>query len=249
MKLSTVNTCTQIYCNKYRKTKLAPISKSGEFTFELLGGTDDQEDVPAPPCESYDPETNTWREIAAPPGCSKQHAGAVCGEKIYISGGLDWDLVLSSVWCYDISFNTWSNKSDLLLPRADHSMGAHMGKLYVAGGWRDHAVTGNRMIVDTLDRYSPETDQWETISTVPDPTYHSSMSVLGHCLYVIGGLQHSGFNGASRKIIVYSIEKNKWCDKNYPVEIWEHQSCVLFVPVDPLLSQIKEQSNNFETSC
>ena len=157
---------------------------------------------------------------------------------------------MSSVWCYDIENNTWSTKNDLLLPRADHCMEAHAGKLYVAGGWRDHAVTGNRVIVDTVDCYNPCTNQWETISTVPNPTYRSSMSVLNHCLYVIGGLQHSGFNGASRKINVYNIEKKEWDDKSYPVEIWEHQSCVLYVPADPLLSHVKQQKNCFfESVC
>ena len=223
------------------------------LTAFFVGGADDHENVPAPPCESYNPETNTWHEIAAPPSGSKQHAGTTCNGKIYISGGLDWDLVLNSMSCYDTESNTWSIKSGMLQPRADHCMEAHMGKLYVVGGWRDHAVTGNRVILDNLDCYNPAINQWETLSVVPNPTYHCSMSVLSNCLYIIGGLQHSGFNGASKKINVYDIEENEWSEKKYPVEIWEHQSCVLYVPIHPLLSHRPEKQQDikscFESFC
>ncbi len=151
------------------------------------------------------------------------------------------------MWCYDIGTNTWNVKANMLQPRADHCMEAHKGRLYVAGGWRDHAVTGNRVILDNLDCFSPETNQWDTISLLPNATYRCGMVVLNACLYITGGLQHSGFNGASKKISVFNFETNHWQEKDYPVEIWEHLSCVLYIPLHSFVLQ--NDSDCAESQC
>lgn len=175
----------------------------------------------------------------------------MCGGRVYISGGIDWDVVLNSVWCYSPEADCWSVKTSMLQPRADHCMEAFRGKLYVAGGWCEHAATGNRVILDTLDSFDPTTNQWETIATVPTPTYHCGMAVLNSSLYITGGLQHSGFNGASKKICVYDFKSGVWREKEYPVEIWEHLTCVLYTPVcEDLSLQPQAQPNRLsESSC
>lgn len=54
-------------------------------------------------CEKYDPETDTWESIPAMPGYRTQHAGTTWpsgGDYLFISGGLDGDVVLDSVQRY-----------------------------------------------------------------------------------------------------------------------------------------------------
>lgn len=100
-----------------------------------IGGIEDHIDVlNTTPTEMYDPENDTWLEIAALPGCRKQHAGATYGKELYVCGGLDWDEVLDSLLCYNADTNQFRTLAPMLTPRADHNMVAHEGKLYVAGG-------------------------------------------------------------------------------------------------------------------
>ncbi len=196
-----------------------------------IGGVDDHEDTPAPPCECYNPETDTWTEVSAPPGCTKQHAGTTLENCIYISGGLDWDTVNNSLWCYNVDNNSWTIKANMLQPRADHCMTAFRGKLYIIGGWREDLATGNRVVTNSLDCYDPTSDQWQTLCASPCSRYHAGIAILGPCLYVIGGVEHPGFNGASRKIDVYDFDQNSWHEEDYPDQIWEQQSCVVYLPL------------------
>lgn len=61
------------------------------------------------------------------PAHISQHAGAgmsdVMGNRLYISGGIDRDNVcVSSVYCFDIKSESWTQCAPLLNPRADHVM-------------------------------------------------------------------------------------------------------------------------------
>ncbi len=197
-----------------------------------IGGIEEQ-DIPhdSTACERYDPNTNKWSEIVAMPGCRKQNAGATYGNEIFISGGLDWDVVLASFICYNVDNNTWNILSPMPTPRADHCMAAHEGKLYVGGGWFEDNNSGNRILVHSLDCYDLVTDQWEAVTHVPSPRYLASLTVLEDTLYLIGGFDQSGFHKATKKIDSYDITKKCWkVEQSYPVEIWEHLSCILHIP-------------------
>ncbi|GAB6023767.1 hypothetical protein CHUAL_014220 [Chamberlinius hualienensis] len=184
-------------------------------------------------CEKYDPDADMWLQTAAPlPGRRTQHAGATWGDSLFVSGGLDQDSVISSVYRYDVFEDKWEERANMLLPRADHCMVVYKDRLYVCGGWYEDESTGNRVIVDTIDSYDILTDKWETVSRMPTPRYHASAVLMDDLLYIIGGL-HSDvtFDRATGVIECYSFERGTWTTINcYPQDIWEHCCVSLYIP-------------------
>lgn len=77
-------------------------------------------------CECYDPSTDSWENVTPTTGNRSQHAGATwpptSPHLLFISGGLDRDLALSSMQCYDRRTDKWEAKAPMLSPRADHVM-------------------------------------------------------------------------------------------------------------------------------
>jgi N-acetylneuraminic acid mutarotase len=198
-----------------------------------LGGMGEQDGVMEVSCEKYDPQTDYWWPITALPSTRMQHAGADYLDNIYISGGLDViDHTYNDLLMFNALQDEWQTKANLLVPRADHCMTAHQDRLFVAGGWYEDNNTGNRVIVDTVDCYNCLTNQWAQLTQLPTPRYHMSTTVINNLLYVIGGFGAGQYNRASRKIETYSLEKEEWVDhEEYPVEVREHVSCRLYVPV------------------
>lgn len=187
-------------------------------------------------CECYDPKTDTWSSISPLPEYRTQHAGAsiqrIVAHNLYISGGLDRDLVLSSVRCYDEITDNWELKSPMLIPRADHVMLSMGHRLYVCGGWREDLDSGNRVLVDTIDAYDITTDSWEIVTNIPTPRYHAGIVGVDNKIYFIGGF-HSDvmFDRDTAAIECYNIDTDTWTtgDK-YPQDVWEHTCVTLYIP-------------------
>ncbi|XP_076358092.1 kelch-like protein 26 [Tachypleus tridentatus] len=184
------------------------------------------------PCEKYDPIADTWNPISVLPGGRTQHAGASWKSYLYISGGLDQDLVLNSLVRYNTETDQWETKAPMLTPRADHSMVCYWEKLYVCGGWYEDDTTGTRVLVDSIDCYDIHKDRWIVVSRVPTPRYHAGIVVIGQWLYIVGGF-HSDttFDRASGVVECFNLETELWTvDQHYPQDIWEHTCCTMFIP-------------------
>lgn len=138
-------------------------------------------------CECYDPQSDSWESIQPLPGLRSQHAGAAWGCELFISGGLDRDLVLNSVMRYDTRTDSWEQRAPMLTPRADHAMLVLGESLYVCGGWFEDADTGNRALADTVDVYDFTTDTWREVTRVPTPRFHAGIVGVGTKIYFIGG--------------------------------------------------------------
>ena len=69
----------------------------------------------------FDPQANTWTELASMGTARRSHTSAVIGGKLYVFGGrsLDGHTTLStSVEAYDPVSFTWAQASDLTCDRA-----------------------------------------------------------------------------------------------------------------------------------
>ncbi|KAK3908107.1 Kelch-like protein 26 [Frankliniella fusca] len=207
-----------------------------------IGGASEMEDEIADDevsaCECYDPETDSWESVAPLPGFRTQHAGVSWTRPsdnlhwLFVSGGLDRDLVLTSMRRYDASSDTWISRAPMLTPRADHVMLSIGDRLYVCGGWYEDVETGNRVLADSIDAYDVMTDTWETITTVPTPRYHAGIVGVDSKIYFIGGfLSDAMFDRATAVIESYDLDTHTWStgDK-YPQDIWEHTCVTLYIP-------------------
>lgn len=186
--------------------------------------------------ERYDPSTDCWQPLRSLPGARAQHAGCawppMAPDRLIVSGGLEGDIVLSSVRCYNTTNDTWECLASMITPRADHAMLAIGDKIYVCGGWFEDLDTGNRVLVNTIDAYDVNLNSWEVVTDIPTPRYHAGIVSVGTKIYLIGGFHSDAmFDRATAAIECYDITKNLWStDENYPQEIWEHACVTLYIP-------------------
>ena len=197
-----------------------------------IGGLQEQVSlVDQSSCEVYDPEKDTWTNIAPVPYSVVRHAGVALEADIYVSGGCGLhDEALDHLYAYNAQNNAWMRKTPMLSPRVDHCMVAYDNRVFVAGGWNDDPNTGNRVILDAVNCFDVLTNQWEVLTRMETPRYNMSAVVSSHMLMLIGG-QKAGPNKTSKVIERYNLMTEEWeVTEEYPTGIWEHASCEVYVP-------------------
>jgi N-acetylneuraminic acid mutarotase len=151
---------------------------------------------------------------------------------LFISGGLEQDVVSNSLMRYNTVLNEWEVKANMLTSRADHSMVVFKDKLYVCGGWCEDETTGNRFLVTTIDEYDIHNDRWSVKTEVPTPRYHAGTTLVGDQLYIIGGFHSDAtFDRTTGVIERFDLVKSEWSTvERYPQDIWEHVCATLHIP-------------------
>lgn len=204
-----------------------------------LGGSFDDEFIPPTqysPCEVYNTKSNSWKSIAPmPPSCRSQHAAVTWSKYIYISGGLDCDTELSSVYCYDVEGQKWTEKSPMLAPRADHTMVCINDRIFVCGGWYEE---GNlRRLHKTVDVYDISSDTWSKFAEVPSPRFHVAITSIpdSNVICFVGGKEEGASSSryccGSSQVDCLDVTSGKWFAlSSYPKAVWEHSASVLLVP-------------------
>ncbi|KAH1009352.1 kelch-like protein 26 [Dendroctonus ponderosae] len=200
-----------------------------------VGGISEEEHYETSTCECYNPSRDTWHMMPDLPAHISQHAGAGISDlmesRLYISGGIDRDNVcVSSVYCFDVKSERWTQCAPLLNPRADHVMLAIGKCLYVCGGWTSDE--NNRVLVNTIEFYCPEKDVWEVVTKIPTPRYHAGIVLVDTKIYFIGGFQSDTMiDKYTANIEYYDIEKRTWTvESKYPQDVWEHTCVTLCIP-------------------
>ena len=105
--------------------------------------------------EAYDPQTDSWQQVASMPRSSNFHAAAAVGGKIYVTGGAnDSYASVNSVCVYDPHADAWTPLANMSIARTDHASAAVGGKLYVFGG------DGDEGLLRTAEVYDSASDSW-----------------------------------------------------------------------------------------
>ena len=89
-----------------------------------------------------------------------QHAAAVMGGKIYVTGGETDEGSMNSVFVYDPQADAWTQLASMSTARRRHASTLVGGKLYVFGG----LSSGVRL--STVEIYDPASDSWTQGSTL-----------------------------------------------------------------------------------
>jgi len=183
--------------------------------------------------ESYDPNTDVWVPCPGLPGGSRsQHAAVRVQERIYISGGLDQDTVLSCLLEYRPDIEQWQQISQLPSPRADHAMVVYKDLIYLVGGWRD-GIHG-RELVPEINRYDMKSDTWSVETVLTTPRYNAGVTLVNGKIYIIGGfLDQEMMDRATSSVDSYNIETGDWAkERRFPHTVWEHGVVSLLVPAN-----------------
>ena len=114
--------------------------------------------------ERFDPNDDSFQEVA--PMNKARHAafGAAMNDKIYVAGGIRTrhrSGLLDSCEVYDPSTDEWHLIASLCEPRHSASMVCFNGALYVIGGVK---FTDRELSVEVFDS---ETNEWREKSTIP----------------------------------------------------------------------------------
>ena len=90
-----------------------------------------------------------------------EHAAAVMGGKIYVTGGeTDQHDTVNSAYVYDPQANAWTQLASMGIARRRHASAAVGGKLYVFGGRDD----GGRL--STAEVYDPASNSWAQVTSL-----------------------------------------------------------------------------------
>jgi len=144
--------------------------------------------------EVYDPENDSWSELAPIPKPVVGYASAVLDNKIYIIGGRDGDpdrLALNLVQIYDLETNQWTQGIPLEEPVAGAAATATTGlmapkRIYVIGG---NIINAGHYVrfSDHTQIYDPQTQSWSFGAQMPTGRTDLALVNVNDTLYALGG--------------------------------------------------------------
>ncbi|MCR9199977.1 MAG: hypothetical protein NXI04_15180 [Planctomycetaceae bacterium] len=175
--------------------------------------------------DEYNPATNRWTEKSFTP-LELHHFQAVpVGEEIYLIGAMTGpyprETPLEQVVIYHPERDTFRMGHTIPVDRRRGAAGAafHEGQIYLAGGITNGHVGG---FVPWLDRYDPQTGDWERLADAPHSRDHFQAVIFGDRLYAAAGRTTSQ---ATRQVFeltepivdVYDLNAGRWCSLVAPL--------------------------------
>lgn len=157
--------------------------------------------------EVMDIQTLVWWTVASLPHPYTGASGTICGDRIFMLGGMDEKgyttsvltcvvgELLQSSWLSPV----WHRIADVSFYRS--TCATVNGELLVVGG-----VTQSQTKTPTIHKYNPATNSWDLISKMPTARYLCQVAVLAdnNEIMVVGG--HTGmFNTTTDKVEIASV--------------------------------------------
>jgi hypothetical protein len=161
----------------------------------------------------------SWAEPGAHPGVEllralKREFGFYCIELVderpnvaFVMGGQhDDDSTLSSMSRYDASSEQWSVASPMATRRSSFSACSMEGELYVVGGLGvTDLISGFREDLISVEKYSPSSDTWSSVASLPAGRCEHTAIVVRSAMYVFGGCK----TGSTLK---YDSTRDTWSE-------------------------------------
>lgn len=118
----------------------------------------------------YEPECDRWSRRADMMELRGLHCMCTAGDRLYVMGGNhfrganDYDDVLSCEY-YSPTYDQWTAVAPMPRGQSDVGVSVFKGKVYVVGGYS----WNSRCMVDIVQCYDPERDEWEHAFNVLEP--------------------------------------------------------------------------------
>ena len=193
-----VKTCWMYNPATGKWVKLQPMSKGRSyFTLDVLpsgryimavGGFGGGSRLSG--CEQFDLVTLTWYPVRPLPAGRCQHAGVVCDDLLYVTGG-EVGSPTATVLEYDEVPDTWQDAPPMLHARERHSAGTIPGSVVMCGGvTRPDLSSSNFIDVLSVERFDTATRQWTIISHLDLGHSFTPGVCIDHRLFLIGGYRN-----------------------------------------------------------
>jgi len=157
--------------------------------------------------ESYDPATNTWTREAGTLVAKGNSAMGVLGAMIVSAGGSE--IMCGIQGCgpvetgdnegYNVTRNKWKMLAAVPTSREAGCAWAIAGQLYFAGGLGTYGQLETALSV--LEAYSPKSNSWTTLASMPMAVSYPSSAKVGGRLYCFGGFNNA--NGTANYVQIY----------------------------------------------
>jgi len=132
--------------------------------------------------ERFNPQANTWIDLAPKPTMVTEINAAAIGGLIYVPGGkLVSGLPTDITEIYDPQSNEWSTGISLPKPLSAYALTVFEGRIYIFGGWDGKQVVNDAYVFD----YHNNT--WTNLPPMPTARSFAGAVVVGGKIYVIGG--------------------------------------------------------------
>lgn len=181
----------------------------GYMGFGYYFNPDTGEDAYLDDLWEYDPETDTWTELATCPCTPRIHPAMVeVNGKIYVGlGGSEFG-DLGDWWEYDIETDTWTERADFPSSNRHHPYYFSIG---------DYAYVGmghsGPNIFDDFYRYDPETDTWTTLGDLTDQGRVAGTQFdYGGKGYFLSGQGETHTNLPTGEFWEYTPETDSWVE-------------------------------------
>ncbi len=154
------------------------------------GCSSDDQWTPSDVVHLYNPESDTWTEVASLPTPLCAYALAVHDGRAYLFGGWDGRSYRASTWVYSPEDDTWEEGAAPQQARGYGAAATLEDRIFYIGGYYGNRESG------TCEAYLPEEDRWESCPSMLQPRGGLSLAAIGGRLYAIGGGWHTpmGFN-------------------------------------------------------
>ncbi len=169
----------------------------------------------------YDPNTNSWTQIANMPEFTT-HAGQISdGKYIYIIGGFLGKNLSSThhVWIYDTQNNSWLSGPNLPFDRGGGAAVKVGRNIHFFGGATN--IKGETDFIDHGDHFvlslgptsnlSDDATSWTIAAPMPTPRNHMTGAALNGFAYAIGGqIQNNEASGNLDIVQAYDPNSDSW---------------------------------------
>lgn len=180
--------------------------------------------VPINSTWEYDPQADSWRQLAAAPTPRGSANAVVINGKIHVIGGATLPAGLKDAWihpsrnvavgtheAFDPETNSWEKRADMPTPRNHAAAGVVNGRIYVIGGRAGSVFIPNAQNLDLVEEYNPATDQWALRSPMPTPRSATAWGVYDGRIYVAGGeIRHRDIWGTYTAVEAFDPKSNSW---------------------------------------
>jgi N-acetylneuraminic acid mutarotase len=186
---------------RYREGLLIRPRNTRKRIYAVGGWADEYKSIVS--AEIYDPNTDTWTEIA--PMAQKRCGVGLSGlhDSVYAVGGHDGQNYLNTVERYDIKRGKWFNDvANMRYERSSIGVVTLDGYIYAIGG-----QLGN-VALDKVERYDPIRNIWEECAPMNVKRLGVGVAVFEGCIYVMGGSE--GGSDIHSSVEKYDPKQNKW---------------------------------------
>ena len=163
------------------RSRLATVAYNGKiYVIGGLEGTDDKDCKNSTAVEQYEPNTDSWTQMANMPTPRHGHSAVVIDNKILVVGGYTDSGPTDMVEEYDPIIDKWATKSNMPTPRGFFGLVTLCNYMYAIAG-RVRQENG------PIEQYDYKNDLWTQLEPLPERINRFGITLFDNKVYIIGG--------------------------------------------------------------